>query len=274
MDFGGLAGRIGKLVADNSALVLSAMAVTGTLATAYLTGKASYEAAEVIKKESAEKYVESQKNISEPVKSDKSWEERVAESFTFRDRIECTWELYIPAASTATLTIACIILANRIGTRRAALMAAAYKTLDEGYGEYREKMKERLGERKEKAVRDEIQQDHVRNDPPIREKIILTGNGEVLCRDDFSGRYFKSTVHTIQKAVNDLNHRVIHDNYASLGDFYDMINLERTAYSEEVGWTSERLLELSESTAMTDDGTPCYVFGFAVEPIRNYYRIY
>lgn len=262
MNFGGLAGRIGKLVADNSALVLTAMGAAGTLATAYLAAKASFEAAEVIQQETDQRVQEAGGHVIDAV------------PLTNREKTRLVWEFYIPAASTAALTVSCIILVNRIGTRRAAAMATAYAISDKAFEEYRAKVKEKFGHRKEESVRTDVMQDRVKKDPPTKDRIIMTGNGEVLCRDEFSERYFRSTVHDIKKAVNDINFKIINENYASLGDFYEMIGLKPTSYSEELGWTTERLLELSEGTTLTEDDQPCFTFNFSAAPIRNYYRIY
>jgi hypothetical protein len=61
--------------------------------------------------------------------------------------------------------------------------------------------------------------------------------------------------------------------YASLSDFYHLIGLPSTSFSDEVGWTSDKLLELEISTVLSEDERPCLSIGFNVAPIRNYYKI-
>ncbi len=51
MTFHEFAKRTEKLVADNSPAILTAWGVTGTLTTAYLTGKASFRAADLLAKD-------------------------------------------------------------------------------------------------------------------------------------------------------------------------------------------------------------------------------
>lgn len=255
MAFSDIVNRIGKFTADNSPVILTAIGVTGTLTTAYLTGKASFKAAELITAE--------QKRLDLEVKS---------HPLEIKEKVELVWRLYIPAAGTGLLTVACIIGANRIGTRRAAALATAYTISEKAFGEYRAKVVEKIGENKERAVRDEVAQDRVTNNPVTNREVIITSGGDVLCLDTYSGRYFKSDMETLKKAQNDVNYRVINYSYASLTDFYELIGLPRTKISDELGWRPEKMLELDISTALSDDGRPCLHIGFASEPIRNYYR--
>jgi hypothetical protein len=245
----------GKFLSDNSPLVLTALGVTGTLATAYLSGVATFKAAELI----AEKEHDFGNGIS----------------FRYgpRDKAELVWKLYIPAATSAAVTIAAIIYANRIGTRRAAAVAALYSVSEKAFDEYRKKIVERVGVKKEQSYRDEVAQDRVTRDPVTSREVIITGNGEVLCYESFTGRYFNSDMETIRRAMNDINYRVMNDSYAALSDFYFLIGLPQTAYSDEVGWNADKLLEIQFSTTLSDDGRPCISVEFVVAPVRHYHRL-
>jgi hypothetical protein len=222
--------------------------------TAYLTGKASFKAAEVL----------AEQDLGARLMN---------ETVDTRDKVQAVWKLYIPAAGTLVATIVCLVGANQIGTRRAAAMAAAFSLSDKAFEEYRKKVVEKIGEKKEQGFRDELAQDSVREDPVVTREVIITGGGDVLCRDQFSGRYFTSDMESLKSAVNDVNHEVLNNYYASLTDFYNKIGLPRTSISDDVGWNSNKLLELEFSTAVTEDGRPCLTVGFRVEPIRDYYRL-
>lgn len=255
MAFDNLAQRASKFAADNSPAILTAIGVTGVLTTAYLTGKASFKAAEIIRKETD--------------RNDKF----TGYEGTLKQNLELTWKLYIPAATTGLVTVACIIGSNRIGTRRAAALATAYTISEKMFTEYKDKVVEKLGEKKEQAVRDELAQERVDKAPVSSSKeIIIAGGGDVLCFDVFTGRYFKSDMETLKKAQNDLNYQIINNMYASLSDFYNLIGLAPTGFSEEVGWNSDKLMELDISTVLSDDGRPCISVNFNVHPIRDYHR--
>lgn len=245
--------RLQKMAIDHSPTILSALAVTGTVATAYLTGRASFRSAQRISS-----YAEGLEVMRrEP---------------TPRDKIELCWKLYIPAAAVGTSTVALIICANRVGTRRAAAMAAAFSLSERAFEEYREKIVHRLGEVRERQARDEIVQDHIRKDPPSSE-LVLTPN-KVLCRDDYSGRYFESSKESLHYAAIEINRDILTEGYASLTEFYNLIGLDRTSVSDDVGWTLDKMLELDFSSALAPDGQPCLVMLFRINPIREYQKFH
>lgn len=254
MTLSNITNSVGKFTADNSPVLLTAVGVAGAITTAALTGKASYKAAQIIREA-------------------QDWEDMQEKSHPFetKEKINLVWTEFIPAAGVGVLTIVSIVGANRIGSRRAAAVAAAYSLSEKAFTEYKDKVYEKFGQKKEQNIRDEVAQDRVTRTPGS--EVVIIGDGEVLCFDSFSGRYFNSSMETLKKAQNDLNYRMLGDNYASLGDFYNLIGLPTTPYSEEVGWTSEKLLEVSFSTVLSEDQKPCISIEFAVEPVRGYYKL-
>lgn len=245
-----------KFVADNSPAILTGMGVVGVVSTALLTGKATFKAAELIREREF---------------GDNADRVNVLET---KDRALLVWRLYIPAASTGLLTATAIIGANRIGTRRAAVMAAAYSMSEKAFTEYKDKVVEKIGENKERDIRDSVAQDRVARNPVDNQQVIVTGGGEVLCYDTWTGRYFQSSMEALKKAQNDVNYQVLNNYYASLSDFYDKVGLSRTKNSDDFGWNSDDLLELYFSTTMSDDDRPCISVDFRVEPIRGYSRVH
>jgi hypothetical protein len=252
---GSIARKLEKLVVDNSPVILTAVGVTGTVMTAYLTGRASVKAVEVIRTQ--QEFLDEVGGITTPMMEPK-------------EKVRLVWKLYLPAASTMAVTIAAIVCANRVGTRRAAALAAAYTVTERAFEEYKTKVVERLGDKKEQGIRDEIAQDRVNKNPSNDKTVIVTGNGSVLCYEAFTGRYFLCDMETLRKAVNDINHQVIHDSFASLSDFYDLIGLEATSQSDELGWNMDHLLEIHYSTTLSDSSTPCISIDYALTPIRRF----
>lgn len=242
-----------KFVGDNSPAILTGIGVAGTVATAVLTAKAAVKA-----------YERLQNHATYEVGSS-------GFKHDLKDRFKLTWTLYIPPVLTGCVTITSIILANRIGTRRAAALASAYAISERAYSEYREKIVEKLGEKKEESARAEIAQTRMDANPP--KDVIITGDGEVLFLDEFGGRYFKSTMEDVKKAQNDTNYEILNFGYASMNEFYQRLGLPHTQAGEEFGWTMEDKLEIEFSTAMTPDQKPCATINFIKLPIRNYYKM-
>jgi hypothetical protein len=246
------AKQIEKLAVDNAPVILTAIGVTGTLATAILTARASFAAADLLAEEDERRF---RMNESQDI--------------TKTQAVKLVWKGYIPAVGVGITTIACVICANRISTRRIAAMAAAYSLSEKAYSEYREKVVEKFNANKERQVRDDIAQDRVNANPPKDSQIIITGNGDVVCYDLPTGRYFKSNMEKLRSVVNDVNAQVNEVGFAPLSDFYVSLGLKDTPYSEEIGWTTEELLDVHYSAVLTEENTPCIAINYRCKPIRQ-----
>ena len=191
------------------------------------------------------------------------------------DTVKTTWKCYIPAAVTGAASIGCLIGANSVHARRNAALAAAYKISETALIEYKDKVIETIGEKKEQLIRDEIDKDHVDQNPVSKNEVIITGRGTTLCYDHLSGRYFYSDIDRLRKAENELNKQMIHDmgGYVSLNDFYDEIDAPHTRLGEDLGWNlQDGLIELQFSSQIAEDGRPCLVVGYNVAPKRDYWK--
>lgn len=257
MQLSNLAKQAGKFVQDNSPAIMTAIGVTGTLVTAYLTGHASYKAAQIIEEDKKGQIVPfGTPRIVVPPKY----------------FIKRTWKLYIPAALTAAATVAAIIGSNRVGARRAAAMATAFTLTEKAFEEYRTKVVERLGATKEEAVREEIAQERLNRHVAEGGQLVVTGRDGVYCFESYTGRIFKCDMETLRRAQNDINLQVLNDGFASLADFYELIGLPKTSISDEIGWTTAKPLELRFATILYEGNTPCISFDYAGVPVRNFDR--
>lgn len=232
--FGNLVTRASQVLKSNSPAILTALGVSGTITTAYLTGKASYRAAQRLSEEPA-------------------W-------LSNREKAELVWDLYVPAAFSGAFTIGCIVGATRISSKRAAAAYSIVTLSEKAFEEYREKVVEKLGERKEQEVRDEIAQSRVDSHPGG--SAIVVGSGNVLCCELFTMRYFQSDMESLRKAENNINAKLNQHDYATLDDFYYMVGLGFTSDSGSIGWQSDRLMSLDFTTTLTGDGKPCLAFGY------------
>lgn len=244
-----------KFTVDNSPAILTAIGVTGTVTSMWLMYKSTTKATELLFEEDERKKIKGEGPL------------------TNQEILKLTWKLYLPPALAGTLTVGAIISANRIGSKRAAAMAAAYTLSEKAYSEYKDKVVERIGARKSQAAKDEIAQDRVNANPVGKNEIYITGGGDVLCYDLYTGRYFQSSMETIKKAINDVNIQIINTNYASLNDFYHALGLAMTKIGEEMGWNLEKPLEVDFSTTMSDDQRPCIAIDYIVTPIRGVCRV-
>ena len=201
-------------------------------------------------------------------------EEAEVEELTSVETIKTCWKCYIPAALTTVVSAACLIGASTVSAKRNAALATAYSISEAALREYQEKVVEVIGEKKEKAVRDAVAKDQIERDPVTKsEVVIIDSNSNTLCYEPLSGRYFKSTIDKIKKAEIKLDRQMIQEMYVSLNDFYWEIGLDGTDLGDQMGWNlSKGYMDLSFSSQLADDGTPCAVIVYGIPPVYDYQR--
>lgn len=199
-------------------------------------------------------------------------EEAEVEELTPVETIKTCWKCYIPATLTTVLSAACLIGASTVSAKRNAALATAYSISEAALREYQEKVVEVIGEKKEKAVRDAVAKDQIERDPVTKsEVVIIDSNSNTLCYEPLSGRYFKSTIDKIKKAEIKLDRQMIQEMYVSLNDFYWEIGLDGTDLGDKMGWNlSKGYMDLSFSSQLADDGTPCAVIVYGIPPVYDY----
>jgi hypothetical protein len=251
--------KVTELVSENATVLLTAGGVVGTVATAILTGRATFKAADIIRAEELDCVHESgiTDSLAEDTMGMSNWK-----------KAKLVWPLYIPPVLTGGATIGSIVMANRMSAQKAAALAAAYGLAERNLSEYKDKVAEKLTGPKKQAVDDELAQDRVSKTDGYQNIVIV--EGEVLCFDEPTARYFRSTMENIKTAVNATNTEIIHHDYASAGFFYEELGLPGTTWTDEVGWNTDQLLELKFSTVMSPDGRPCIAIDFKVLPKADY----
>jgi Family of unknown function (DUF6353) len=224
-----------KAIKQNSPEILAGLSIGGVLSTAYLAARGGMKAGELL-------YIE---------QTDRNWKEDAKR----------VWRFYIPAGISGVATIGCIIGSHKVNGNRLAAAVAAYSISEKAFQEYKEKVVEELGKGKEEKIRDEIAQEKVNIHPNSRE-VIVGSFGHVLCCELFTMRYFRSDMETLRKAQNDINARIIHSLYVTMDEFYDMIGLSGTSLSSQLGWDSDKMMELEFSTVLADNNEPCLAFDY------------
>lgn len=251
--------RIPKNISKHSPEILTAIGVVGMITTTVLAVKATPKALELIDEKKDELDLTPEDNLT-PVET-----------------VKTAWKPYIPAVATGVFATACLIGANSIHAKRYAGLATAYQISTAALSEYREKVVETIGERKERTVHDKIAEDKVKNNPPSASSITVTDMGNTLCYDIHSGRYFKSDIDRIKRARNDLNHRMTSgmEMCASLNEFYDAIGLGRTDIGEQLGWrVDDRLIEIHFGSFLTENDVPCVTLEYLNPPTYGFNKLY
>ena len=248
-----IAKDIRKFASKRSPEILTGIGIAGMITTTILAVRATPKALELI---------EEQKE-----------EESVDELSSF-EVVKVAWKPYIPALVTCVASTACLIGASSVNTKRNAALATAYKLSETALSEYRDKVVETIGEKKERIVRDKVAEERVKKNPVSKNEVIITGNGKTLCFDPISGRYFMCSIETIKKAENTLNKQMLHDisGYVSLNEFYDELGLDHTSVGNDLGWNTNQLIDINFSSQLNDNGEPSVVLDYLVAPKYDYYK--
>lgn len=191
------------------------------------------------------------------------------------ETVKLTWKCYVPTAITVIMSTACLIGASSVNSKRNAALATAYTISESALKEYQSKVVETIGENKAKAIKDEVAKERVKKNPVVEDQIIMTGRGDTLCLDVYSGRYFKTDIEDIRQRVNELNQTLLREDTITLNDMYYAIGIRSTKMGDEFGWHVDNgLIELSLSSQLTENNTPCLVIDYSVDPLYNYQDSY
>lgn len=181
------------------------------------------------------------------------------------ETVKTTWTCYIPTALAFTFAAGCAIGSQSIHAKRHAALATAYKISETALIEYRDKVIETVGEKKEQTIRDKVAQEQINKTHVNQREVIITGTGTSLCLDPLSKRYFESDIETIRRAENKLNKSMMQSicGSTSLNEFYTEIGLDTVddAIGYQLGWNAEYQIDLDIRPGMAPDGRPCLVIG-------------
>lgn len=244
----------------NSATILTVAAAAGVITTSVLSAKAAIKASRVLEHK----------------------EEKKGEKLTFEETVSAVWTIYIPPVVAGMSTIACVFGANILNQRQQASLASAYALIDNSYKEYKAKLKELYGEEAHNNIVDAIAAEKC-------DEVYISAGGltsaytqEIesdaeprLFYDEYSGRYFETTIEKVLLAEYHLNRNYILRGFARLNEFYEFLGLEPTDYGETVGWDicgeiywidfNHRKTFIGDD----NDGFECYIIEMPYYPRRR-----
>lgn len=258
-----VAKNVRKFVMSNSPTILTGLGVAGVVTTTVMGIQATPKAMEIIKEAKQQRFIKAVANQDE--------EYDLNEKLTKQEIIKLTWKCYVPTTLMALLSIGCIIGSNKINLRRNAALASMYSISEAALKEFQNKVVEQVGPEKLKEIKDEISKDAVKNHPVNDEEIINTGNGDTLCYDALCGRYFKSDIEFIKRAINEIGATMLRNDEVTLNEVYYAMDLKETELGEYLSFhIDDGLLEGDFSSALTDTNVPCLVMSFKTRPRYEY----
>lgn len=265
VDLSKVAKNVKATLGKHSPEILTGIGIAGMISTTVLAVKATPKALMLIEEE---KRIRNYENAKEARDLGYDTCEHI-DTLPPVDVVKTVWKCYIPAAVTGVSSIACLIGASSVHARRNAALATAYTLSESALREYKDKVIETIGEKKEKIVRDGIAKDRVdeklaENPTPV---IVETGKGTTRCYDHHAGRFFYSDMDQLKKITNEVNEKLIKDGYISLNEFYYAVGLDSTEIGRRLGWRVDQgLLELDFSAILDSQGNPCIAIDFNILP--------
>lgn len=244
-----LLGKSKVFLDKNASTILTCVAGVGVVATTVMAVKATPKAMARV----------------EQVKNEKG------EETTKLDIFKTVAPVYVTTALVGASTIACIFGANVLNKRKQAGLISAYALLDASYKDYKNKVKEMVGDEGHTEIRDEIAKDK------YKETDISVSPHQELFYDEFSGQYFESTIEDVQKAEYQINREIHSSGFCALADFYDILRID---YDDggALGWSEggnlarywQSWVDFGHTKTILDDGLECTIITMWAEPYLEY----
>lgn len=233
-------------VKRNASTILTCVGGAGVIATSVMAVKATPKAMALLEQSEKEK----------------------GEELTKLEKVKVAGPVYIPAIITGASTIACIFGANTLNKRQQAALTSAYALLNNSYNEYKNKVGELYGEDADAHVKQELAKDRYDEDTVV-------DDGKMLFYDDFSMRYFESTIEDVQRAEYQINRDLAMRDYATLNEFYDLLGLDPIDGGDKLGWSTgmnfeyywSSWIDFTHEKVVMDDGLECSIIIIDNDPL-------
>lgn len=197
-------------------------------------------------------------------------EKEKREELTKFEKFKMAAPEYVPTAILGVSTLVCIFGANSLNKKQQAALVSAYTLVDTSYKRYKNKLVELYGKESHDKIVEELAiekaEDININADTLGSNTSLTVDGfegdTMLFYEEYSGRYFESTVERVMAAEYHLNRNFVLRGYAILNEFYIFLGLEPTDYGSEVAWCVEEELywiDFNHRLVTLDDGLECCI---------------
>ena len=218
------------------------------------------------------------------VRLEKAEEENKKPLTTF-EKVKVAGPVYVPTILMGASTIVCIFGANVLNKRHQAALVSAYAMIDSSYKEYKQKLKELYGEEAHQEIVNAIAVEKAREVGITAECMCANScltddeacGDPVLFYDEWSNRYFESTIEQVITAQYHLNRNFVLRGYTTVNELYDFLGLDHTKQGGVLGWAVEDELywiDFNQRKVMLDDGLECYIIETPWGPSADFLEYY
>lgn len=234
-------GRSGLKLQKHAPVILSTVGVVGVIASTILAARATLKLEEVVDESNTE-IEKSRERHAKGLTDDKNHHAELGILY-MRSAYKVS-KLYAPAVTLSLASIGCLLGAQGILQKRNVALAAAYKSLEQGFSSYRKRIIEEVGEERESELYRErllVEKDVTDPETGKTETIRVLGDPSQYAKyfDEFSPQWQRQAefnmvfLKNIQHWANDMLKTRGH---LFLNEVYDMLGIERTSAGSVVGW--------------------------------------
>ena len=156
-------------------------------------------------------------------------EEEGALKESFLEKVKLTWKCYAPAIGAGAGTIGLIFANTALSQKQITALAASAGVAIAGRDKFKKAVEKKYGRDETVEIEKEAYSDKILS-------IEKTGNGDMLFYEEFSGRWFLSSLEAVMEAEEMLNDKYERGIGVSLNDFYDLLRIRRSGLGFQFGW--------------------------------------
>lgn len=246
-------GRTGLVLKKYSPEILMGVGIVGIIGSTVMACKATLKVEEVVDeaKETLDKIhkAHDDENITEEIYSEQDYKKDLVITYT-QTGVKFI-KLYGPAVTLGAASIGCLLGAHGILKKRNVALMAAYKAVEQSFGDYRQRVREELGEEKDRRYHLGLKEETVTEETvdangkkkKVKKTVEVVDPNKIsqYARffDDSSSQWSNVPEHNLvflkaqQNFANDLlNSR----GHVFLNEVYDMLGIPRSSAGAIVGW--------------------------------------
>ncbi len=249
--------RCGRTLKRHTPTILTAVAAVGVVTTGVLSGKASIKASRLLEAEKAEKDAD----------------------LTVLETLRIVTPTYVSTVCVGTATLACLVGVGVLNRRNQTAVAAAYGILDANFKSYRKAAKEVFGEdADEKIIAEVAKSTYLHGNGMFSSGVIYDAkfdmsSEEILFYEEYTGRYFQSTMPAVMNAQYHLNRNLMLRGDATVNEFFEFLGLEQTPNGDNIGWDLGQMweqecnwLDFENRLTSLEGGIECYIIAYGYDP--------
>ena len=218
-------------IKGKSNVILSIGAILGLGATVVLVARGQMKADAIL--------AERDKVFDSGIDPDSEPEVEVVHSK--KENFDLTWKCYILPAVSTGFTLFCIIGSHYISMKQIAALSSSLAFMTANRNQLEKAIREKYGDDVLNELKSRMS---LRSGPKEKEKEIIfekvvaeiTGRGDLLCFEGYSGRWFRSSEEAVREAMDRFEEHVKENEYIPFNDLYDLLGIEQSHFGYEYGY--------------------------------------